>query len=314
MSKMDCLSVYTKIYGHLCSDNYIWFKLMSPFRTIVRGLANSALPRFLIRHSETQRVSARMLVSFTSYPARINEVWKVIECLKRQTVLPEKIILWVSSDQFKDRTCIPDEILRLEDRLFEVRLVDGDIRSHKKYYYAFQQFPDWTIITCDDDIFYDKDMIKRLVDVSNSYPGCVIANNSAEIIFDKKGDVRPYLNWNRTEKPGLSKNRCQIGEGGVLYPPHSLDEMVLDMNAFMSVAPLADDLWLNAMARLKNTPVVQSSRWFLPLPVVGDSASLSDINNGENKNDIQLASIREYIKNKRGQDIYCSNYLVESNK
>ena len=144
---MNSFVFFTKVYGHLCSDNYILFKLMSPLRTIVRKLGNRVLPVYLKRYSEMPRVCPKLLVSFTSYPARINDVWKVIESLKKQTVLPEKIILWLSNDQFKGQASIPDEILRQEDGLFEVRLVDGDIRSHKKYYYAFQQFPDWTTIT-----------------------------------------------------------------------------------------------------------------------------------------------------------------------
>lgn len=311
---MNIFDLYTKAYGHLCSDNYLFFKLAAPLRTIVRKLANRTLPSFLIRNAENPRVYNKLLVSLTSYPARINDVWKVIECIKKQTVLPEKIILWLSNDQFKDRTSIPANILRQEDGLFEVRLVEGDIRSHKKYYYAFQLFPDWTTITCDDDVFYDSNMIKRLVDTSRLYPGCVVANHSVEILFGKNGDALSYHNWGTTEKPGLSKNRCQIGIGGVLYPPHLLDEMVLDKEVFMNAAPYADDLWLNAMARLNRVPVVQTSKWFLPLPVVGNSTSLSDINNGENKNDVQLTSIREFIKNTRGLDIYTSNYLVESPK
>lgn len=308
---MDSLNFYTKAYGYLCSDNYMLFKLMSPLRTIVRRLANSTLPGFLNRHAVTPRVCNKLLVSFTSYPARINDVWKVIECLKKQTVLPEKIILWLSRDQFKDRTCIPVEILRQEDDLFEARLVDGDIRSHKKYYYAFQQFPDWTIITCDDDVFYDRGMIKRLVDMSKIYPGCVIANHSSMITFDKKGDVESYDKWNHREKPGLSTNRCQIGVGGVLYPPQSLDDMVLDKDVFTKITPYADDIWLNAMARLKKTPVVQTSEWFLPLPVVTKSSSLSAINNGENKNDLQIAALRKYLLDTRKIDIYrCDHQVV----
>ena len=308
---MNSLDLYTKVYGHLCSDNYIWFKLMTPLRTIVRKLGNRVLPAYLQRHSESPRVYPKLLVSFTSYPARINDVWKVIESLKMQTVLPEKIILWLSIDQFKDRNCIPEEILKREDGLFEVQLVEGDIRSHKKYYYAFQKYPDWTIVTCDDDVFYDQDVIKRLVYTSKRFPGSVVANHSSEILFDHNGDVISYGKWDKTERQGKSRNRCQIGIGCVLYPPHSLNDLVMNKDTFMEIAPYADDLWLNAMARLNKTPVVQTSSWFLPLPVVGESTSLSDINNGESKNDIQLESIRKYIKDKCGIDIYSSDYLVE---
>ena len=31
--------------------------------------------------------------------------------------------------------------------------------------------------------------------------------------------------------------------GGVLYPPHCLDDGVMDEKAFMSLAPTGDDIW-----------------------------------------------------------------------
>ena len=43
------------------------------------------------------------------------------------------------------------------------------------------------------------------------------------------------------------------GVGGVLYPPHSLDEEVLNESIFMDICTYADDVWLKAMALKKGT-------------------------------------------------------------
>lgn len=48
----------------------------------------------------------------------------------------------------------------------------------------------------------------------------------------------------------------QTGVGGVLYPPHSLDEKMLDASLFMSMAPINDDVWFWAAAVSRGTYVV----------------------------------------------------------
>ena len=65
----------------------------------------------------------------------------------------------------------------MEDDIFEIRLVPGDIRSHKKYLYAIMEFPEDTIITVDDDVYYNSQMIEILVNTSIKYP------NSPDDIF-----------------------------------------------------------------------------------------------------------------------------------
>lgn len=298
---MNPLYFYTKIYGSLeCKNVPYW--LLTPIRRLVRKLANKHIPRYF-KNNKPQFVKG-LFVSFTSFPARIDNVWKVVESLKNQTVMPEKIILWLSKEQFPDEESLPQSLLSERDALFEIRLVDGDIRSHKKYFYTLREYADKSFITCDDDVFYDPNMIRRLVEASRLFPGCVIANHTHKLVFESSGEISSYMNFVGDIKPYSSDNLIQIGIGGVLYPPHCLHEMVIEQDLFMRLAPLADDIWLNVMARLKGTPIVQSSKDVLSLPVVDGSPSLSDVNNGENRNNQQITQIREYLKSKGLEDIY----------
>lgn len=73
----------------------------------------------------------KIIVSLTSFPARINNVWLVVECMLRQTVHADKIILWLSKDQFPSDDCIPFSLKKRISDVFEIRMVSGDIRSHK---------------------------------------------------------------------------------------------------------------------------------------------------------------------------------------
>lgn len=311
---MNALELFTKIYGKL--QNYgMPFWVMTPFRRTVRGLANIVLPKYLSRpYKQKAMVEKDLIVSFTSFPARIDNVWQVVECLKRQTILPEKIILWLSKDQFPNGEGIPVSLRKQEDKLFEIRLVEGDIRSHKKYLYAIQEFPEKTFITCDDDVYYETDMIERLVNTSLRFPHCIVANNAHTIRHDSNGNLLPYLQWSPATHQYESKNLLQVGIGGVLYPPHCLNPLVERIDVFKKVAPLADDIWLNTMARLNKTPIVKAPSNVLKLPVESESPTLSSVNNGkENMNDIQIRKIREYLRDNDYEDVYASTYKVEMN-
>ena len=55
------------------------------------------------------------------------------------------------SNELKD---IPDNLLGYYNKKqLEIIFVEEDLRSHKKYYYAFKEYQNDIIITIDDDIF-----------------------------------------------------------------------------------------------------------------------------------------------------------------
>lgn len=312
---MNILCIFTSAYGFLYSKTHVINIIYSPFRFLLRKSANLFLPYILKKNNKTHihSIENGVIVSLTSFPARIDKVWMVIECLKRQSVLPGKIILWLSKDQFPTENCIPDSLKRQVDKLFEIRMVDGDIRSHKKYYYVLQEYPVKTFITCDDDVFYHPNTIKNLIYASRKYPNAIIANVSSEMTYSESGELLPYVEWRNNFKPYASHNRVQIGIGGVLYPPGSLHELVLRKDLFIKLSPMADDLWLSLMARLKKTPVVQSKKNILNLPIEDGSPSLSNVNNGEkNMNDVQIGNMRSWLKEEKLPDVYENKYVVEN--
>ena len=276
----------------------------------MRKTANKILPDYLCKpYKQSNVVKKGLIVSLTSFPARIEDVEIVIRCLKRQTILPEKILLWLSRKQFVTDDSIPQELIDLQDEIFEIILVEDDFRSHKKYYYACKNYPDNTIITCDDDQFYDPKMIERLLNNSASHPGCIIANKTSHIQHNNDGTLKSYIDWIENTDPSLTKNLLQIGLGGVLYPPHCMHDLLLREDLFFRLAPFADDIWLNTMARLKKTKIIQSDPVFLTLPISRHTESLADLNVGENMNDKQIRNIREYLYENSFPDVYSNMYV-----
>ena len=152
---MNYLHVLTDFYSSLYSYNKINNRLLSPIRRVVRSVANWVLPGYLshsVRDSNHTKVQLPdVIVSLTSFPARIDRVWMVVECMRRQTVMPKNVILWLSKEQFPDQN-LPESLKKEIDDFFVVRFVEGDIRSHKKYYYVSKEYPDSYIILIDDDI------------------------------------------------------------------------------------------------------------------------------------------------------------------
>ena len=307
---MNRLNILTRTYALLRNYEGIPYWALTPLRKFVRYVANKTLPTYLAKpRMQEQSQRANIVVSFTSFPGRISGVWQVVESLKNQSVLPEKIILWLSKKQFPTKESVPSTLWDREDSLFEVRMVDDDIRSHKKYYYIMKEYPDKTFVTCDDDIYYHPDMLKHLVDTSRLYPNCIIANNARRITFDQKGALMPYNKWREENKSFRSQDLIQIGAGGVLYPPQCLHKLTLRKDLFWTLTPMADDIWLNCMARLNKTAVVKTDMRYIPLVIKSDAPSLSAVNKGQGKNDQQLKALREYLK-ENNIDIYTADYHV----
>lgn len=306
---MNILKTLTTAYCALRPRAYIPDRLLSPLRFLLRLLTDSYfnIVRTRICFSNTNSVNSNIVVSLTSFPARIDNLWKVIASLKNQDVRPKKIILWLSLEQFNAKNELPKTLLDCEDELFDICMVEGDLRSHKKYYYAMNKYPGTTIVTVDDDIIYHPHTLSYLVEASNIYDNAIITNIGSKIKYTE-GNICPYKEWNNVSREYENNNVVQIGAGGVLYPPCSLASMCLDESLFMKYAPMADDLWLNAMARIKKTQVVKSASHILPMPVCSKTPSLYDENVGGGKNDKQLKSIREYLINKLGVDVYDENY------
>lgn len=301
---MNALSILTCINTRLFNHG-LPAPVMGGFRFLFRKLTTLFLSKYKNEDIPIHGIIRKnLMVSFTSFPARIDDVWKVVVSLKNQTVLPEKIILWLSKDQFPTDLTIPASLWRQTGDMFEIKMVEGDIRSHKKHYYMLTQYPEMTFITCDDDVIYDSKMIERLVECSELYPGCIIANQTWKIRWKEDGNVANYDQWGPVGNPYEKEDLMQVGVGGVLYPPKCLHALSDRRDLFMQLIPMADDIWLNCMARLNGTPVVQSGRLVVNMPIENGSPSLCEVNNGQGENEKQLQKLREYLRVNHLEDVY----------
>lgn len=202
----------------------------------------------------TEKRTPKVILSLTTYPGRINTVYKTISTLLTQTVKPDELILWLADSQFPDKE-IPESLLSLQKYGLTIKWCD-DIRSYKKLIPSLREYPEDIIITVDDDYYYPSTLVETLLKEHNRYPNCIIGGR-AMILKGGYGKLklkrRSYV-YDSTYLP--SYRNFFIGFGGVLYPPHSLSEEVLDQDKFMKIIPTNDDAWFWINAVRKGTKFV----------------------------------------------------------
>ena len=245
--------------------------------------------------------SPRIIVSLTSFPARINTVWITISSLFEQSERPDKIILWLSKKQFSSKDILPFNLLRLEQFGLEIRLEEEDIRSHKKFYYAFKEYYEDLILLVDDDIIYPSNTIEKLYSRWNSLSGKRVICSYGNITqYDARKKRIPYNKWKDISTTESQPELFFGSGGGTLIKPSYLYKDILNKELFLTLTPLADDIWLNAMCRLGNVKVYRE-RFDKIFPVrITNNITLSSDNLDKNKNVEQLDTVDEYYCHKIG--------------
>lgn len=196
--------------------------------------------------SVAHRLPKPLVVSLTSYPPRFDTLGLTLRCLLAQSIRADATVLWIAD---QDRQAVSDDIAALASQGIMIRYCD-DVRSHKKYAYAFREFADCFVVTADDDAYYWPKWLEELVEghrLGSREFACLRAH---KICFTESGAPRPYEQWeHNTDDSRVAPEIFPTGLGGVLYQPAAMDPDVTDLDRAMALTPTADDLWLYWMAR-----------------------------------------------------------------
>ncbi len=195
-----------------------------------------------------------VVVSLTTYPARIKTVWCTVASLLNQTYKPFKVLLYLSKEQFPEGIeSLPKNLTRLQNRGLEIVFVEGDLKPHKKYYYALKEYTDYMVITADDDIFYPENHIEFFVKASHRFPDAVICTRSHMVTMEDAESRRfaPYNSWDEQLTSEPNYVTMPVGCNGALYKRRFFDDELFDKDKIMELSLYTDDLWLKIM-ELKN--------------------------------------------------------------
>jgi hypothetical protein len=192
---------------------------------------------------------SQLIVSLTSYPARFNTLHLTLACLLDQTVKADRTILWIAK---QDRQALPPAVLAFEDRGLEIRVCD-DLRSYKKLIPALQAFPEASIATADDDIFYPRNWLEILVEAVEE--GVIPCHRAHRIRRNADGTFRPYVDWENDVQDAKARQASSeilaTSGAGALYSRRSFDPRVTDRSLFERLCPDGDDLWFYWCARMR---------------------------------------------------------------
>lgn len=201
----------------------------------------------------------QVIVSLTSFPAAIPYAAQAVQSILNGSVLPDKVILYLTFSQFGEGG-IPQELQKLanDNSRFEIRDYPRDIRSYRKLIPALNDFPNDIIVTVDDDVAYHKNMLRDLLRLHKQMPQAILAHRAKRMKPDE-----PYRKWKKyrwyhflLKKIHTSFKNIQTGVGGVLYPPHSLKKEMINVELFTELAPTTDDIWFWAAGVANGIPVI----------------------------------------------------------
>ena len=200
-----------------------------------------------------EKRQTQIIVSLTSFPQRINTVELTVNTLLNQTVKPDRLILWLSENQFPNKEeDLPSSLVNLKQYGLEIRWCE-DIKSYKKLIPALREFPNDIIVTADDDLYYQRDWLESLYNEYKKNPNFIYTRRACGVnIKNNTISIKPHY-ANNNYKPTYL-NQLMGGEG-TLYQPNSLHHDVLNTEQIKSLIPTHDDIYFWTMALLKRTKI-----------------------------------------------------------
>lgn len=242
-----------------------------------------------------------LVVSLTSYGRRVSSgiVYYTIASILRQSVQPQRIILWLAEEEWNDET-LPTKIASLKEKGVEIRYCK-DMRSYKKLIPTLKLCPKSCVVTIDDDMIYTEDWLECIVNEHNNYPNDIICLNSSCPQIEG-GIPTNYKLWKDYPQKESSKLVFPVGVGGTLYPVGALHDDVVNLDLFMKLCPIADDIWFwfcglrngtNKRYIIKSKKDTSFDRLYQTIHV---GSALTHSNKFEHQNDKQFRDLFNYYK------------------
>lgn len=277
-----------------------FFKRVFSYKFHVRGLLFAPLIKMQISSmnnypgtTDTKR-EVPIIVSLTSYPDRFEDLPLTLYSLLNQSLKPDRIILWLDNTS-EDLSELPYELTQFIKNGLEIKFVK-DIGSYTKVIYAFKEFPFAINITADDDIYYQRDWLKKLYLSYIAHPEDIHVHRAHRVDLNT-----PYEKWQKhISEESARYDNFLTGVGGVLYPPKCFTKEVLRDDVFLKQVPKADDIWLWVMALVHNRKIRVVKNHLKTLIATNIFKQLFKDNlykhNKKGANDKQLSNLLQFYK------------------
>ena len=245
-----------------------------------------------VRGSNKDFRREKVVVSLTSYGKRLDTVHIAIKSIMAQTMKADAIILYIAKENSREKIRQEEELIKAGLRIERNVL---DLKPHKKYFFAMQEYPEAVIVTVDDDTIYDDRLLEDLYTKHLEYPEAVICRRGHRM-SKQDSRVAPYALWEGcVESMVPEKGICATGIGGILYPCGEYRKAFLDEKGILETSLCGDDLWLKAVELIKGVAVYAMGE--IPARVIeGSQEEALYVENADNKrNDEYLNKLQDYF-------------------
>lgn len=237
----------------------------------------------------------KVIVSLTTIPKRKERLIENLPSIRNQSYAFDKLVINIDDNLTEEDYKFYDSLAEQDKRII-INKCEAKWRSCNKLLPTIKMFPDYPIITCDDDVYYPEHCFKYLVEQYNKTPDCVIAHEVNPIIVKK--DFVSYVN-------GYDFKLCQTEWGKylsncALFPPHVFDGTDLyDYDKMMKCTNgTHDELWFWVMSTINKVQCVGLNYVYSfalenHTPWKSDEYRLSDFNNTDDKINEYMVKINE---------------------
>lgn len=297
------ISFFDRIYLLLSKCKYSNTLVLILLRRFIKVTYNLIIPVYFIirllffKKNSLKKKSIDLIVSMTSFKKRINKTWISVVSIFLQVTKPNRIILWLSIDEFSSIKQVPLLLKFLMRYGLEIKFCNSNYLGHKKYIHLEHNMINSIIITVDDDIIYNKYLISTLLDYHHNNANSICCSLAYVVKINDLG-FEPYSYWPPALQNQYDNYVFPVGAGGVLYPPDFFKNFLFEFAVINDICLYADDIWLFVVSRYigyKSLKVPFHSS-YLPLIYLNNS-TLYQSNVINKKNDIQLNNVYNYFKN-----------------
>lgn len=244
-------------------------------------------------------------INITTTHSRLDLCSSTIWSLMHQSILPERINLWISHEAYmadKGITEIPEwynELNRLND-ILRIYFVENT-GPYRKIIPILRMSNDEDIITyADDDVIYGKGWYESLLmEFTRNEGKYIVATRVRMKRSNIFGRLQSYNMFELCKSDSLlNKDYIVTGVGGCILSIKNLKKELIFLDDFTSVSSRTDDVWLSKIFELSKASVFcKASSMHYVQEIKHNNNALNDINNVKHSNGV-LKKIIEKIKYK----------------
>jgi len=198
---------------------------------------------------------SNFVLSLTSYGPRFKFLFQTFQGIKRQSLQPTIIQLNIDITEKNNYLKYHEKLSQIFD--FQVNYMEN-LGPGKKLIPAIEHYPDYCIVTVDDDLQLDDQLFLELWKNHEKEPSAIIATRWHKPRFLPCGYLAPYEEWEfDSDQMSISDHPFVTAGSGALFPPSSLAIEVLDRKKYLDLSFSTDDVWYWYHAILNQTPVIR---------------------------------------------------------